>query len=97
MSPLLSDTGTICVCYLDSDLLNSFLVPNLWSDEHREEKLRSYGLTASPKHESNPWKFIYDCSKSDIFNKYLDQIDTIEDFWHIDTSSLIRSKGRHKH
>lgn len=72
-----------------ADLLDSFLVPNLWSDEHIEEILRRYGIIALPRHGSNPWKLLYDSPKAAIFRRYLDRIDIIEDFCPIDVSSTM--------
>jgi len=62
-----------------ADLLESFLVPNLWSDDHIEEILRDYGIVALPRPGSNPWKLIHDSEKSHIFRKNLDQLDLIDD------------------
>lgn len=63
-----------------ADLLESFLIPNLWSDEHIEEILSCYGIIALPRIGSNPWKLLYDSPKAEIFKRNLDQIDIIEDF-----------------
>lgn len=62
-----------------ADLLDSFLVPNLWSDDHIEEILRDFGIVALPRPGSNPWKLIHDSEKSLIFRKYLDRLDVIDD------------------
>ena len=72
-----------------ADLLESFLVPNLWSDEHMEEILRNYGIVALPRIGSNPWKLLYDSSKSDIFKRNLDRIDIIDGIAPIDISSTM--------
>lgn len=61
------------------DLLESFLTPNLWSDDHIEEILRDFGIVALPRPGSNPWKLIHDSSKSHLFRKYLDQVELIGD------------------
>lgn len=70
-----------------ADLLESFLVPNLWSDEHIEEILERFGIVALPRGGSNPWKLLYDSSKSDIFKRHLDCIDILDDFCPLDISS----------
>lgn len=72
-----------------ADLIESFLVPNLWSDEHIEEILNSYGVVVLPRQGSNPWKLIYDSPKSDIFKRNSEKIDIIDDFCPIDISSTM--------
>lgn len=72
-----------------ADLLESFLIPNLWSDEHIEEILKNYGIVALPRKGSNPWKLLYDSAKSEIFKRNLDQIDIIEDFCPNEVSSTM--------
>lgn len=72
-----------------ADLLDSFLIPDLWADEHIEEILRSYGIVALPRLGSNPWKLLYDSPKATIFRKYLEQIDIIEDICPVDISSTM--------
>lgn len=72
-----------------ADLLESFLVPNLWSDDHIEEIIRDYGIIALPRPGSNPWKLFYDSSKSEIFKKYLDQIEIINDTSPVNVSSTM--------
>lgn len=72
-----------------ADLLESFLVPNLWSDEHIEEILHSYGIVALPRVGSNPWKLLYDSPKAELFKRNLDNIEIIEDFCPNDISSTM--------
>lgn len=72
-----------------ADLLESFLVPGLWSDEHIVEILNSYGIIAVPRKGSNPWKLLCDSPKADIFQKYLHQIDLIDDSCSSDLSSTM--------
>lgn len=78
-----------------ADLFESFLVPNLWSDEHIEEILNTYGIVVLPRVGSNPWKLLYDSSKSEIFKKYLEKIDIIDDTPLIEISStMVRESVR---
>lgn len=70
-----------------ADLIESFLVPNLWSDEHIEEILTSYNIVCVPRCGSNPWKIIHDSEKSHIFRKHLDCIHIIEDWAPTNISS----------
>lgn len=70
-----------------ADLIESFLVPNLWSDDHIEEILGRFGVVVVPRPGSNPWKLIYDSPKSDIFKRNLERVDIIEDHSPIDISS----------
>lgn len=72
-----------------ADLIESFLVPDLWADEHIEEIIRSYGIVVLPRPGSNPWKLLYDSPKSEIFKRNLDQIDIIEDHSPLDISSTM--------
>lgn len=72
-----------------ADLIESFLVPNLWADEHIEEILSCYGIVVTPRPGSNPWKLLYDSSKADIFKRNLDQIDIIEDHSPLGISSTM--------
>lgn len=72
-----------------ADLLESFLVPNLWSDDHIEEIIRDFGIVALPRPGSNPWKLLYDSPKSAIFKRNLDQIDIVDDTNPIDVSSTM--------
>lgn len=72
-----------------ADLLDSFLIPDLWADEHIEEILKSYGIVALPRRGSNPWKLLYDSPKATIFRQYLEQIDIIEDTCPVDVSSTM--------
>lgn len=78
-----------------ADLIESFLVPNLWADEHIEEILRSYGIVVIPRPGANPWKLLYDSPKSHIFQRNLDQIDIIEDHSPLNLSStMVRDSVR---
>lgn len=72
-----------------ADLIESFLVPNLWSDEHIEEIINSYGVVVLPRKGSNPWRLIHDSSKSEIFKRNSDQVDILDDFCPIDISSTM--------
>lgn len=72
-----------------ADLLDSFLIPNLWADEHIEEILDSFGIIALPRSGSNPYKLLHDSPKSHLFKKYLDQIEIIDDFCPVDISSTV--------
>lgn len=72
-----------------ADLIESFLVPGLWSDDHIDEILRRFGIVVVPRPGSNPWKLIYDSPKSEIFKRNLDQVDILEDHCPIDISSTI--------
>lgn len=70
-----------------ADLLESFLIPNLWSDDHIEEILRSFGVVVLPRSGSNPYKLIYNSLKSEIFQRNLSQIDILDDSLAFDLSS----------
>lgn len=72
-----------------ADLIESFLVPNLWSDEHIGEILQSFGVVVIPREGSDIYKLLYKSSKSDIFRKYIDQIDVIDEHTHINVSSTM--------
>lgn len=72
-----------------ADLIESFLVPDLWSDEHIEEILKCYGIVVLPRKGSNPWKLLYESSKSDLLKRHLNQIDIIEDDSMVDVSSTM--------
>lgn len=72
-----------------SDLLESFLIPGLWADDHIEEILRCYGVVCVPREGSNPWKLIHDSSKAHMFKKYLDNIEIVDDFYSMNISSTI--------
>lgn len=72
-----------------ADLLESFLIPNLWADDHIEEIIRDYGIIALPRPGSNPWKLIHDSPKSHIFRNYFDQIEILHDISPIDISSTM--------
>lgn len=72
-----------------ADLLDSFLIPGLWSDEHIEDILRSYGVVCLPREGSNPWKLIHDSSKAQIFRKYSENIEIIDDFYSMNISSTM--------
>lgn len=72
-----------------ADMLESFLVPNLWSDEHIEEIIRDYGIIALPRPGSNVYKLIHDSEKSHIFRRYLDRIELIDDKYQTNLSSTM--------
>uniref|UniRef100_A0A6G1SQI4 Nicotinamide-nucleotide adenylyltransferase n=1 Tax=Aceria tosichella TaxID=561515 RepID=A0A6G1SQI4_9ACAR len=72
-----------------ADLLESFLIPNLWSDEHIEEILRDFGIVAIPRPGSNPWKLLYDSSKSHIFQQHINQIVLLEEDRQVNISSTM--------
>lgn len=72
-----------------ADLLESFLVPDLWSDEHIEEILSSFGVVVLPRKGSNPYKLLYDSSKSNIFQRNINQIDILDDSLSLDISSTM--------
>lgn len=79
-----------------ADLLESFLVPNLWSDEHILEILTVYNIVCVPRPGSNAWKLIHNSSKSHLFKQHLDCIHIIEDWSPIDISStMIRDAVKH--
>lgn len=71
-----------------ADLLESFLVPDLWSDEHIEEILK-YGVVTVPRPGANTWKLLYDSPKSQLLKKHIDQIDIVEDFCTCEISSTM--------
>lgn len=70
-----------------ADLLESFLIPNLWSDEHIEEIIRDFGIVALPRPGTNPWKLMHDSPKSHIFTRYLDRIVLLDEEHQLDISS----------
>ena len=72
-----------------ADLLESFVVPNLWSDDHIEEIIRDYGIIALPRPGSNPYKLLYDSPKSHIFKRYLDRIEMLDDSCQTNISSTM--------
>lgn len=72
-----------------ADLLESFLIPGLWSDEHIEEILASYGVVVLPRPSSNPWKLLYDSPKSHIFKKNIDHIQILDDSCSVEISSTM--------
>lgn len=72
-----------------ADLLESFLIPNLWSDEHIEDILSSYGVVVLPRKGSNPYKLLYDSCKSDIFKRNINQIDILDESFSLDISSTM--------
>ena len=79
-----------------ADLLESFLVPGLWSDDHIEEILKNYGIVALPRHGSNPWKLLHESPKSHIFKRNQGQIDIIDNVNPIDISStMVREAVKH--
>lgn len=72
-----------------ADLLESFLVPNLWTDEHIEEIIRDFGIVAIPRPGSNPWKLLYESSKSSIFKKHIEKIVILHEDLQMDISSTM--------
>ncbi|XP_078699559.1 nicotinamide/nicotinic acid mononucleotide adenylyltransferase 1-like isoform X1 [Branchiostoma floridae x Branchiostoma belcheri] len=60
-----------------ADLLESFAVPNLWSDEHIKELVSEYGLVVISRAGSNPEKFIYE---SDVLSKYKSNIHLVTEW-----------------
>lgn len=72
-----------------ADLIESFLVPNLWSDEHIEEILKDYGVVVVPRKGSNVHKLMYDSTKSEIFQRNITNIDIIEDMSPVEVSSTM--------
>lgn len=72
-----------------ADLLESFLIPNLWLDEHIEEILSSYGIVVLPRPGSNPWKLLYNSSKSKIFQRNIERIDIMDESCAADISSTM--------
>lgn len=79
-----------------ADLLESFLVPGLWSDEDIEDILKRYGIVCLPRDNTNPWKLIHDSSKAHIFRRYIEKIDIVDDFYLINISStMVRESIKH--
>jgi nicotinamide mononucleotide adenylyltransferase len=72
-----------------ADLLESFLIPNLWADEHIEEIIRDFGIVALPRPGSNPWKLLHTSSKSHIFNKHPNQIVILDEDVQVNISSTM--------
>jgi nicotinamide mononucleotide adenylyltransferase len=72
-----------------ADLLESFLIPNLWADEHIEEIIRDFGIVAVPRPGSNPWKLLYASSKSHIFRKHIDQVVLLDEDPKVNISSTM--------
>lgn len=72
-----------------ADLLESFLVPNLWLDEHIEDIIKTYGIVVIPRKGSNPWKLLYESDKAPIFQRHISQISIIEDITTTDISSTL--------
>lgn len=72
-----------------ADLLESFLTPNLWSDEHIEEIIKDYGIIALPRPGSNPYKLLYDSPKAHIFKRHLDRIEILDDECQTNISSTM--------
>ena len=72
-----------------ADLIESFLVPNLWSDDHIEEIIRDFGIVALPRPGSNTWKLLYDSPKSHIFKRNLDNIEILDETNPINISSTM--------
>lgn len=78
-----------------ADLIESFLVPNLWADEHIQDIISSYGLVVLPRKGTNPWKLIHDSSKSEIFMSNLHRIDILDESCSLDISStMVRTAVR---
>lgn len=67
-----------------ADLLESFGVPGLWSDEDIEYIVGKHGLVCITREGSDPRKFIYE---SDVLTKYEDNIHIITEWIHNDISS----------
>lgn len=72
-----------------ADLLESFLIPNLWSDEHIESILNDFGVVVIPRRGSDLRKMLHDSDKAPIFKRFIDQIHIVEDFTMIDISSTM--------
>lgn len=72
-----------------ADLLESFLIPNLWADEHIEEIIRDFGIIVVPRPGSNPWKIIHESAKSNIFRKHLNSIMILEEDNQFNVSSTM--------
>jgi nicotinamide mononucleotide adenylyltransferase len=72
-----------------ADLLESFLVPNLWDDEHIEEIIRDFGIVTVPRPGSNPWKILYESSKSHIFRRHIDQVMILDEEFQVNISSTL--------
>ncbi|RUS72235.1 hypothetical protein EGW08_020008, partial [Elysia chlorotica] len=67
-----------------ADLLESFAVPGLWSDEDIEYIVGSHGLVVITRSGSDPQKFIYE---SDILTKYQENILIVTEWIFNDISS----------
>lgn len=67
-----------------ADLVDSFLIPNIWKDEHIQEILAEYGLACINRMGSNAEKVIYE---NDILYQNKDQIHLITDWIINDISS----------
>lgn len=72
-----------------ADLLDSFLVPGLWSDDHIEQIIKTFGIVVIPRSGSNPWKLLLESEKANIFKRYIDLIIIVDGVDCIDISSTI--------
>lgn len=72
-----------------ADLLESFLIPNLWSDEHIESILNDFGVVVIPRNGSDLRKMLYDSEKAPLFKRNIDKINIVEEFTMVDISSTM--------
>ncbi|XP_074640488.1 nicotinamide/nicotinic acid mononucleotide adenylyltransferase 1-like [Tubulanus polymorphus] len=92
----MNDSGNVQLKLLcGADVLESFAVPGLWSDDDMEEIVSNFGLVCVTRGGSNIEKFIYE---SDILSKYRDNI-TIATEWitnDISSTKIRRSLRRNE-
>ncbi|CAH1782803.1 unnamed protein product [Owenia fusiformis] len=60
-----------------ADLLESFAVPNLWSDDDIENIVKNYGLVCISRSGANAQKFIYD---SDVLTRHQENIHLVTEW-----------------